>query len=112
MTTFYKTNSDGKIIQAATDENIARAADLILTTEEEVVTGYDGGLYLASRIPTEPAEAIAGKARAKRAAAYALEADPIKFDYEESLARGTADADTLKSAWLAKKDEIRDRFQT
>ena len=45
-----------------------------------------------------------------RQALYVQYADPIKFDYEENLARYGADDErtiSAKQAWLAKKDEIR-----
>lgn len=35
------------------------------------------------------------------------EADPLKYEYEESVARGLDNADNLKQKWLSKKDEIR-----
>ena len=41
---------------------------------------------------------------------YADEADPLKYDYEEALARGEDNADELKAQWLAKKDEIREEL--
>lgn len=45
--------------------------------------------------------------RANREAAYISEADPLKQDYDEAVARGAENTEELKQAWLAKKDEIR-----
>lgn len=38
------------------------------------------------------------------------EADPLKYDYEEALAKGNKNAEALKKLWLAKKDEIRKKL--
>lgn len=35
------------------------------------------------------------------------EADPLKYEYEEALARETDNINELKQKWLSKKDEIR-----
>lgn len=35
------------------------------------------------------------------------EADQLKYDYEEAVARGEKNTEELKQIWLAKKDEIR-----
>lgn len=45
--------------------------------------------------------------------AFSLEADPLKYDYEEACARYGYDSNEAQDAkiiWLQKKDEIRERF--
>lgn len=46
--------------------------------------------------------------RRQREKCFASEADPLKHDYDEALARGQTELATrLKTQWLAKKDAIR-----
>lgn len=45
--------------------------------------------------------------RQMRELRFEKEADPIRYAYDEALARGEETAETLKQEWLAKKDEIR-----
>lgn len=45
--------------------------------------------------------------RAMRQVRYTNEADPIRYEYDEALARGEETAEEKKQAWLDKKDEIR-----
>lgn len=44
--------------------------------------------------------------RQQRQFRFVSEADPLKMDYDEAVARGE-DSEEIKTAWLAKKDEIR-----
>jgi hypothetical protein len=74
------------------------------------VMAWDGNLYYPGDVPEKPAEVAAEELRRARAAAYALEADPMKLAYDEARARGSADAEPLRDTWLAKKDEIRKRY--
>lgn len=46
----------------------------------------------------------------QRSALMIEEADPLKYDYEEALAKGNKNAEALKKLWLAKKDEIRKKL--
>ena len=51
--------------------------------------------------------------RQKRQQAFTEEADPLKYDYEEACTRygaNSKEAIETKKIWLAKKDEIRERF--
>lgn len=61
-----------------------------------------------SHIPTlqEKNEEI----RQQRQFRFFLESDPIKYDYEEALARGEPSAEELKVQWLAQKDKIREEL--
>lgn len=44
--------------------------------------------------------------RQQRQSRFRIEADPLKLDYDEAVARGE-DAEKARIAWLAKKDLIR-----
>lgn len=48
--------------------------------------------------------------RQQRQYRFYLESDPIKYDYEEALARGDSNAEELKAQWLAQKDKIREEL--
>ena len=66
--------------------------------------------YCVVKIPELTDEEKNRQISQTRQALYVQYADPIKFDYEEHLARYGADDErtiSAKQAWLAKKDEIR-----
>lgn len=48
--------------------------------------------------------------RQQRQARYTAESDPLRLDYDEALARREDAAETLKQAWLASKDKIREEL--
>ena len=67
----------------------------------------DKGDYLEAVNPPEPTVEEQNEAiRQQRQARFVTEADPLKMDYDEAVARGE-DSEEIKTAWLAKKDEIR-----
>ena len=76
---------------------------LVGMEEMDVEQGYDNQWYLEGHAPQPTHEAI----RTMRQVRYINEADPIKHDYDEALARGEDDAEELKAQWLSKKDAIR-----
>lgn len=45
--------------------------------------------------------------RSERYRRMCNEADPLKYEYEEAVARELKNADELKQKWLSKKEEIR-----
>lgn len=78
--------------------------------EMDVEHAYNGYWYVKGYAPEKPAPTKEEVSEIRRQL-YVSEADPLKYDYEESLARyGEADQRTIdaKAAWLAKKDEIRE----
>lgn len=75
--------------------------------EMDVEEGYDGKWYLEGYAPVEPVEHKNEIIRQERQVRFAQEADPLRFDYDEALARGEEQAEEKKQAWLEKKDEIR-----
>lgn len=78
--------------------------------EQEVEQAYDGNWYLSGFAPQKTVSEQNEEIRQAREAAYKAEADKIKQDYDEALARGTDNAEALKTAWLAKKDEVRTNY--
>ena len=75
-------------------------------TKMNVEQAYDGQWYVEGYAPEKP-EPTKEEIRQMRADRFLAEADPIRYDYDEALARGESTAQTLKQKWLAKKDEIR-----
>ena len=69
--------------------------------------GWDGFLYVKGYAPVEPVEHKNEAIRMQRQVRFAQEADPLKLDYDEAVARGEEQAEEKKQTWLAKKDEIR-----
>jgi len=81
-------------------------ADLAVYCNENDCHIEDKGDYLESVANEHPAPTHED-IRAMRQARFTNEADPIRYSYDEALARGEETADELKQEWLAKKDEIR-----
>lgn len=80
--------------------------------EMDVEQAYDGSWYVLGYAPTKPAPTDEEQ-KQKRKQAFTEEADPLKYDYEEAWARYGDDSEEAQNAkviWLAKKDEIRERF--
>lgn len=78
--------------------------------EMDVEQAYDGSWYLTGYAPEKPAP-TKEEISEIRHQLYVSEADPLKYDYEECLARyGEGNQQTVdaKNIWLAKKDEIRE----
>lgn len=75
-------------------------------TEMDVEQAYDGSWYVEGFAPIKP-EPTKEEISEQRHNRYIEEADPLKLDYDEALARGASNTDELKDIWLAKKDEIR-----
>lgn len=109
MTTYYKKENDA-IVKSTPFENVAKTWGSFETTEENIVYGYDGKLYLESECPEKPVDVQNDEIRAERQARYESESDPIRLDYDEALARGEETAEELKTQWLASKDKIREEL--
>lgn len=70
--------------------------------------------YCVVRLPEPTIDYQNETIRQTRQALFTQYADPLKYDYEECLARyGESDERTIeaKNLWLAKKDEIREQNQ-
>lgn len=112
---FVQRNADGKVIAYAewddTEENRKYAENLtdgmFEITEDTYVLGYDGKFYLQGNEPEKPVEMRIDEIRSQRRERMTNEADELKHDYDEAVARGDDNAAELKELWLAKKDQIR-----
>lgn len=112
MATYYQ-KQNNEIIKSTPFEKVAKTWGAYETTEENVVYGYDGKLYLVSECPEKPIDIQNEEIRAERQARYIVESDPLRYNYDEDCARYGYDSEQAlasKEIWLAKKDEIRERY--
>lgn len=108
--TYYELLEDGTIGRSTNSEKVAQSFGLGLTTEKEIVTGYDGKRYLEGDEPEPSVEYKNEQIRAQRQVRYESESDPLRLDYDEALARGEESAEQLRQDWLASKDKIREEL--
>lgn len=83
--------------------------ELQKVSDSDIEEAFDGSLWLKGHAPEATHEQI----RQARQNAFAEEADPLKYNYEEDCARYGSDSEEAldsKEIWLAKKDEIRERY--
>ena len=113
----YKAIKDNKIIAISdTDsEFFCLVKDEVVEDTEHTVDDYD--MYYYDGMNAEyvlkadyPIDARNEEIRKQRQARYETESDPIRLDYDEALARGEDNAETLKQEWLASKDKIREEL--
>ena len=109
----YKAIIDGKV------KNISEVGEFPCQTFDAIVEDtehtckdyeqYNGEYLLKSEIPAPTEE----EQRKKRQQAFTEEADPLRYNYDEDCARYGYDSEQAlasKEIWLAKKDEIRERY--
>lgn len=109
----YKAIKDNKII-AINETGSFPQLSYDLTQEDtehtcEDYEQYNGEYLLKSEIPPPTEE----EQRQKRQRAFVEEADPLRYNYDEDCARYGYDSEQAlasKEIWLAKKDEIRERY--
>ncbi len=98
------------------DEAAVLAAGYLPVSEEVVPEGFsisgwkieNGEIVpILEKIPEPTTEEQNELIRQRRSIRMTAEADPLRYDYEEAAARGFDNAEELKAAWLAKKDQIR-----
>ena len=104
----FKAIKDNKII-AINDEEIKGGLqfDEMIEDEEHTVEDYeqyDGEYVLKKEVPVEY---LNEQIRQQRQARFIAEADPLKYDYEDSLALGEELSEEKKQIWLQKKQQIR-----
>ena len=79
--------------------------------EMEVEQAYNGSWYAKGYAPEQSIEEYNEQVRQTRQQLFIEQSDPLKFEYEECVARyGEADERTIeaKNIWLTKKDKIRE----
>lgn len=105
----YKAIKYGKIIAISDTDSEFKflVKDSVETDTKHTVADYDqcNGEYLLNQ--DIPVDYQNEQIRQQRQARYEAEADPLRYDYDEALARGEPTAEEKKQAWLDKKDEIR-----
>lgn len=91
---------------AETREELENIPCVTLYKIEETDKTYflHNGEYVFEVPIEEQNEAI----RATREQLYIQTSDKLKADYDEAVARGTDNAEELKTAWLESKDKIRE----
>lgn len=94
--------------------NVTYYKSIGLTEMDVEQSEVDYQWYLPEKCPhLTPEESIRRQnelIRQQRRARFAFEADPLRYDYDEALARDDGTAEEKKAAWLAKKDQIRDEL--
>lgn len=78
--------------------------------QNDLEFGWDGKFYLSGHVPQQSVEEQNEQIRQQRQSRYVLESDPLRLDYDESLAREQDNAEELKQEWLASKDKIREEL--
>ena len=112
MITYYELLEDGTIGLSTPFEDVAKSLGLTLTTEREIVNAWNNKRYFKGDEPPAPPPSH-DKIRQLREEAFKKEADPLKYDYEEAVARygySSIEAVEAKTVWLEKKDEIRAKY--
>lgn len=107
----FKVYQDNKIVSVIETNNVVGIPyDLIEEDTEHTVEDYihhNGEFILKDDVPvSEQNEQI----RLQRQSRYVTEADPLKLDYDESVARESDDIAEKKRLWLEKKDQIREEL--
>lgn len=110
----YKAIKDNKIIAISDTDSkfFCLVKDEVIEDTEHTEIDYDqynGEYLLKSEIPAPTKE----EQRVARERTFIKEADPLRYAYEEDVARYSADSEQAlasKATWLAKKDEIRQLY--
>lgn len=108
----YKVIKEKKIVGISENKpNLLDDYEVIEDTEHtcEDFEQVNGEYLLKSEIPAPTEE----EQRQKRQQAFTEEADPLRYNYDEDCARYGYDSEQAlasKEIWLAKKDEIRERY--
>ena len=106
----FKVIKDNKIIGISEDyPALLDSYDVEEDTEHSVsdYEQYQGEFILKQEVPIEEQNE---QIRLQRQTRFVTEADPLRYDYDEALARGYETAEEKKQVWLAKKDQIREEL--
>lgn len=113
MTTYYMKQND-EIVKSTPFERVASQWEFYEITEENIVYGYDGKLYIESECPVPPAPTKEEQSE-KRASAYQQEVDPItchinRLSDEEQTPEIEQEISELKAERSEKVEEIKERY--
>lgn len=98
MTTYYELLTGGTIGRSTPSEKIAQDLGLTLTTNDEIVYGYDGKRYLKGQAPTPPELTYAEK----RSAEYPPIGDQLDMIYWDKMKN--------TNLWQEKIAEIKNKY--
>jgi hypothetical protein len=104
-------DEETKVCSVGTGDNAELYQSLGMTLMDVEKTS-NGDWYVLGYAPEEPTP-TEEQQKQKRSEAFSLEADPLRYNYDEDCARYGYDseqAQASKELWLAKKDEIRQRY--
>jgi len=107
MITYYEELTDGTIGMSTTDKDAAEDLGLTLTTEREIVYGYDGKRYFAGEEPTRPVtfadydQAMEAHLDSEKAERGYTKREPSDY-VGSSNPRWAQDAED----WIAHRDEV------
>ena len=107
MTIFYELLQDGTIGRSTPSEKVAKSLRLTLTTDQEIVYGYDGKRYFKGEEPAVPEPSYAEL----RLSEYPPMADYLDAQVKlnsgdaELIAEGQTQLDTYIAACLAVKEK-------
>ena len=107
----FKAIKNNKII-AINDKDYFPLMDIDFSEEDTEHTiddyeQYDGEYVLKQNVPVEYRNE---QIRQQRQSRFAVEADPLKLDYDEAVARCEEQAEEKKQVWLNKKNQIREEL--
>ena len=95
---YYELMSDGTIGRSTSNKKIAQSLGLNLTTNQEIVYGFDGKRYFKGQEPTPPEQSYIEK----RLAAYPQISDQLDMIYWDKV-NGT-------NIWQEKITEIKTKY--
>lgn len=91
MTIYYEILTDGTIGRSTPNQHIAEISGLTMTTENEIVYGYNGKRYFKGTEPTPPEPSYAEK----RAAEYPAIGEQLDMIYWDKVNGTTVWQDTI-----------------
>lgn len=100
MTTFYELLQDGTIGRSTPSQKVAASLGLTLTTDQEIVYGYDGKRYFKGEEPALPKPSYAEL----RAAAYPADVEQLDMLYHDIDDGLLGEAAKESRFYLARKD--------
>lgn len=114
MTLYYEILENGHIGRSTNSPKIAEKYGFTLSTEKEIVFGWDGNYYLEDEVPPKPAP-TKEEQEALREEAYRQEVDPItahisRLKDEEQTPEIQEEIATLQVERETKVNDIKQRY--
>ena len=114
MTLYYEILENGHIGRSTNSPKLAVKYGFTLSTEKEIVFGWDGNYYFEDEVPPKPAP-TKEEQEELRAEAYKVEVDPItchinRLKDEEQTSEIQEEIETLQAERETKVNEIKQRY--